>query len=248
MHTLFVIGSAGAGKTTFCSNLRERLSSAYLLNLDPSQNLDIFEYDIQEFIRTDDVMRTSGLGPNASILNAFEEMSHKLDSFELNGYVIVDMPGQIEIYLHCESFLKTLNYFKEQGSVIIINIFDIFNFTESDKYLSSSMNSCIMQARVNVPILNLISKCDLFGLTKNEIEKKSIKEKKFEFLDSENNFIFPEKYIKTKFEQDLLNFLNLNGYSDFKMIDYDDSALDDIIYEINSLLQYYDDVEFKENF
>lgn len=288
MHTILVIGSAGAGKSTFAIHLYDQLSNnnPILVNLDPSTtSLNDYSFDVREFIKTTDVMEECDLGPNGAILVAFSsmvnEMSNMLDEMA-DTVVIVDMPGQIEIYLHCESFIELVNLFKPHGPIVIVSIFDMFNFTSPEKFLSASMNSIIVRTRVTAPLITLVSKCDLFGLggeneenpedithdqnensdsnekqsgeeAKDEISiqnkpsnKKSayLNDKVLNFIDDEDNLFFPPEDLETPLQSKIYDFLILNDACTFKMIDYSDTS--NVIYEIKTVLQYFDDCETKQ--
>lgn len=276
MHTILVIGSAGAGKSTFCLNIYDHLRvqshNPVLVNLDPSQQTDSeYHFDIRDFITTQNVMESTDLGPNSSILMAFSLMIENLENMELEGYCIVDMPGQIEIFVHCESFIEIIKFLKTSGKCIIVNIFDCFNFTATEKFFSNCINQVICLSRCDLPFMTLVSKCDLFGIK----EKKDDEHDQFSIVDNDhyqkneqlsitnynfqdqnknvNNFIrngntlsFDDSKLKTKLEKDIYNFLQSNNILDFRIIDYDEEFFPDIVYEINMLLQYYEDIEFKE--
>lgn len=167
MYTVLVIGSAGSGKSTFCLNIYDQLlrDNPILINFDPSTvSRNEYTYDIREYISTQDVMEECDMGPNGSILIAIKEMVKEIDLItnELkNNFVIIDMPGQIEIYLHCSSFIQLMNHFKLLGQIIIVSMFDGFNFLCVEKFLASCLNMVIVTARVEAPVVCLVSKGDL---------------------------------------------------------------------------------------
>jgi GTPase SAR1 family protein len=69
-----IIGSPGAGKTTYCAGAQAFLHAldrpAAVVNLDPANERRLLPYapavDINELISVADVMREFGLGPNVS--------------------------------------------------------------------------------------------------------------------------------------------------------------------------------------
>lgn len=167
MYTVLVIGSAGSGKTTFSLNFYDHLSrdNPILINFDPSTvSQNEYTYDIREYISTQEVMEECNMGPNGSILIAIKEMVREINLItnELkNNFVLIDMPGQIEIYLHCSSFVRLMNHFKSLGQLVIVSMFDGFNFLCPEKFLASCLNMVIVTARIEAPVVCLVSKGDL---------------------------------------------------------------------------------------
>lgn len=107
------MGPAGAGKTTFCSaliqHLRNNRRSCFYINLDPAAEDFVYEpdVDIKELISLEDVMEELHLGPNGGLIYCFEFLLENLDFITdpletvTDEYlIIIDMPGQIELYTH----------------------------------------------------------------------------------------------------------------------------------------------------
>jgi len=110
---VLVMGPAGAGKSTFCaaliSHLRSNRRSSIYVNLDPAATDFVYEpdVDIKELISLDDVMEEMGLGPNGGLIYCFEFLMQNLDfltdpleTVSEEYLIIIDMPGQIELYTH----------------------------------------------------------------------------------------------------------------------------------------------------
>ncbi|CRK35455.1 hypothetical protein BN1708_006754, partial [Verticillium longisporum] len=110
---VMVMGPAGAGKSTFCASLITNLNlnrrSAFYVNLDPAA--ESFEHepdlDIKDLISLKDAMEEVGLGPNGGLIYCFEFLmenldwlTEALDSLTEEYLIIIDMPGQIELYTH----------------------------------------------------------------------------------------------------------------------------------------------------
>ncbi|KAF8674577.1 Conserved hypothetical ATP binding protein [Rhizoctonia solani] len=117
--TIITIGMAGSGKTTFVqritSYLRSTASSTtdaprppYVINLDPAVANVPFEanIDIRDTVDYKEVMKQYNLGPNGGILTSLNLFTTKFDqvlslvekrSSEVD-YIVLDTPGQIEIF------------------------------------------------------------------------------------------------------------------------------------------------------
>ncbi|KAG8737589.1 hypothetical protein FRC10_008046 [Ceratobasidium sp. 414] len=117
--TIITIGMAGSGKTTFVQRINSYLRSTpspatgsprapYVINLDPAVSNVPFEanIDIRDTVDYREVMKQYNLGPNGGILTSLNLFTTKFDQVltllekraaEVD-YVILDTPGQIEIF------------------------------------------------------------------------------------------------------------------------------------------------------
>ncbi|HEY9492091.1 MAG TPA: ATP/GTP-binding protein, partial [Nitrososphaeraceae archaeon] len=110
MDALFITGTAGSGKSLLSARLlewyKENPSFPISLNLDPGAiNLPYEpDVDIRDYIDIRAVMESYNLGPNGSLVMASDMIATRLDEIQrevdsLNpDYVIVDTPGQIELF------------------------------------------------------------------------------------------------------------------------------------------------------
>lgn len=107
-----VLGMAGSGKTTLMqrlnSHLHQRKTPYYLINLDPAVLDTPFgaNIDIRDTVNYREVMRQYQLGPNGGILTSlnlfatrFEDVMRLVEARAPSlDYVLLDTPGQIEIF------------------------------------------------------------------------------------------------------------------------------------------------------
>ncbi|XP_052227365.1 GPN-loop GTPase 3-like isoform X3 [Dreissena polymorpha] len=115
-YAQLVMGPAGSGKSTYCSNMVKHGESirriVHVVNLDPAA--EHFDYpvlvDVRELIQVDDAMEDESLrfGPNGGLVFCMEYLSQnfdwlheQLDDIE-DDYILFDCPGQIELYI-CKS-------------------------------------------------------------------------------------------------------------------------------------------------
>jgi GTPase SAR1 family protein len=109
--SVIILGMAGSGKTTFVKKFEEVLvdkdKETYVINMDPAVKDTLYEpnMDIRDTINYKEVMTSHGLGPNGAImtcLNLFATSIHKiigvLEKKEELDYIIVDTPGQLEVF------------------------------------------------------------------------------------------------------------------------------------------------------
>lgn len=109
--SVIILGMAGSGKTTFVKKFEEVLvekdKETYLINMDPAVKDTLYEpnMDIRDTINYKEVMNTHGLGPNGSIMTCLNLFATSIDKIigvlekklELD-YIIVDTPGQLEVF------------------------------------------------------------------------------------------------------------------------------------------------------
>lgn len=108
---MLAIGMAGTGKTTLVQRINAHLSQhkrkRFVINLDPAvialpYNAHI---DIRDTVDYAQVMKQYKLGPNGAILTSlnlfttkFNQVLDIVDSKQNLEYIILDTPGQIEIF------------------------------------------------------------------------------------------------------------------------------------------------------
>ncbi|TFY78177.1 hypothetical protein EWM64_g5832, partial [Hericium alpestre] len=175
-YAVFVTGPAGAGKSTFSGALMTHLAAskrtAHLVNLDPAASPDSFEYapsiDIRDLISVDDVMSELGYGPNGGLVYCFEYLMQNMDWLEEeigeyeDDYLIVDCPGQIELYTH-HPFLPVLVKNLNRLGIRTCATYLLESQFMEDKYKFFSGVLSAMSAMVNleIPWINIMSKMDL---------------------------------------------------------------------------------------
>ena len=170
--TLYVTGTAGAGKTRFVQSFQAWMKSAgydaISVNLDPGNESEGFEpdVDIREWVRLRDVMDDYGLGPNgaqvaASDLIALKIFEVKAAVTELKSdYVLVDTPGQVELFAFRESSRAIVDALSGDRSTIAF-LFDPALAKTASGLVSLLMLSATVEFRFRLPMLNLLTKADL---------------------------------------------------------------------------------------
>ncbi|KZW03971.1 ATP-binding protein Fet5 [Exidia glandulosa HHB12029] len=182
-YALVVTGPAGAGKSTFCNALLTHMNmskrTAHIVNLDPAADPEGAEYapsiDIRDLISLEDVMSELGYGPNGGLIYCFEYLLQNMDWFEEelgeyeSDYLIIDCPGQIELYTHHPLLPQFASHLSRLGVRTCVTYLIESQFME-DKYKFFSGVMSAMSAMVNfeVPWINILTKMDLVNPKSDE--------------------------------------------------------------------------------
>ena len=130
---IIVLGSAGCGKTTLVANFGKWIEETQDLNVsyvnfDPGVEELPYEpdFDIRNYIKVSDVMRKYHLGPNGALikssdlmLNYMDEIHKKLDKISAD-FILIDTPGQMELFVFRESGPKTISLLKNIGFPVAV--------------------------------------------------------------------------------------------------------------------------------
>ena len=172
MIIIFVVGTAGSGKSLFTASFTEWLKigkqKTITVNLDPGVlNLPYApDIDIRNRININQVMDEYNLGPNGALVLAADliaEESQKIggEIEELQSdVVVVDTPGQMELFAFRASGPYIANELTTEQKAIIYLFDSVFSFNPLN-YVSNMFLSAAVYNRFFFPQLHVLSKCDL---------------------------------------------------------------------------------------
>ncbi|KAG7144280.1 GPN-loop GTPase 2 like protein [Verticillium longisporum] len=172
-----VLGSPGAGKSTYCDGMHQFLSAigraCSVVNLDPANENANYPkaIDIRSIAKLEDIMARDRLGPNGGILYALEELEHNIDWLEEglkelgDDYVIFDCPGQVELYTHHSSLRNIFLRLQKLGyrlgyRLVVVHLSDSFCLTQPSLYISNLLLSLRAMLQMDLPHINVLSKID----------------------------------------------------------------------------------------
>ena len=171
---LYFIGTAGSGKSTISSVFHEwcqaRGIDAILVNLDPgAENLPYEpDVDIRDWISLKEIMTTYELGPNGAQIACADMIALNLDDIQKSirsfksDYIIVDTPGQLELFVFREAGRHTVKSLHPERSFIGYLLDPVLARSPSG-FASQLLLSLSTNFRLNQPQINLLSKVDLLS-------------------------------------------------------------------------------------
>ncbi|MDH4291889.1 MAG: ATP/GTP-binding protein [Dehalococcoidia bacterium] len=172
MFIVFIIGTAGSGKSLLTASLNEWLKvgkqKTATVNLDPGVLTLPYvpDIDVRNYININELMEKYGLGPNGALLMAADliaEEAQRLGS-EIqdlkSDVVVVDTPGQMELFAFRASGPYIVNELTKEPKAIIYLFDAVFSFNPLN-YVSNMFLSAAVYNRFFVPQLHVLSKCDL---------------------------------------------------------------------------------------
>jgi len=171
MKFLFFVGTAGSGKSTLVAAYKEWCDAngvdSIVINMDPGADTIPYdaEIDIREWISLDQVMRDYNLGPNGAQIVAADlmavhinKMTEILSGYEVD-YVLVDTPGQLELFAFRESSNVLVDSFGREDSMLIY-LSDPSLCKSPNGFVTAMTLGSLAQFRLQIPMMNLLSKAD----------------------------------------------------------------------------------------
>jgi len=174
MRNIYFVGTAGSGKSSLILSYKEWLDAngidSVVVNMDPGADALPYtaDVDIREWISLQDVMDEYALGPNgAQVVCAdlmamnIDKLTDALSTFRTN-YVLIDTPGQLELFVFRRSSNVIADALGKERSMTVF-LADPMLCRTSNGFISSMMLSSIVQFRMRMPMMNILSKSDLLG-------------------------------------------------------------------------------------
>ncbi|AKA74256.1 GTPase [Saccharolobus solfataricus] len=181
MYYVFILGTAGSGKTTLTKNLQDYLldqeMDTAVINLDPAvEHLPYTpDFDVRDYVDAYEVMQNYHLGPNSSLIASIDliltkasEIKSEIDQIEAN-YVLVDTPGQIELFAYRDTGRLISQLIRGNNKALGLFLLDSFLAKEARSFISLLLLSSSIKFRLDLPIINILNKIDL--LTEKELEQ-----------------------------------------------------------------------------
>ena len=219
MKSIFIVGTAGSGKSLLTSKIHEYYTRngafSAILNLDPGvESLPYScDIDVRDYVDIVSIMKQYDLGPNGALIMTNDLIASKIDSIqdeidEVNpDYLLIDTPGQIELFAYRASgkFLVQNLRIDEKMSIFL---FDGALITSPINFVSIALLATSIKLRLGLPAINVLTKTDLIGKKLKDILKWSTN------LSALENAISQEADGETyTLTTNILRGLNLGGFA-----------------------------------
>jgi GTPase SAR1 family protein len=219
LKAIFVAGTAGSGKSLLTSKIHEYYTRngafTAILNLDPGVISLPYtpDIDIRDSVDIVSIMKQYDLGPNGALMMANDLIASKLDELQeevdkINpDYLIVDTPGQIELFAYRTSGPYFVNNFMaDQKSALFL--YDGVLVTTAVNFVSMALLATSIRLRMGMPTINVLTKTDLIADKISEILRWTTNLKTLEnAISAEAD---GETYVLVT---NILRSLNLSGFA-----------------------------------
>ena len=229
MKAIFVTGTAGSGKSMLTSKILEYYQTngvfASVLNLDPGVESLPYrpDVDVRDYVDIVQIMQQYDLGPNGSMIMANDLIATKIEDIqnEIHGvnpdYLIVDTPGQIELFAYRASgpfFIQNIDASEKTN----IFLYDGTMIVSPSNFISISLLATSIKLRLGLPTINVMTKTDLIPDKIDQVLKWSSDpislEEELKTLEGET-YSFATDILRTlnigEFAGDLIPISNLTG-------------------------------------
>lgn len=219
MKAIFVAGTAGSGKSLLTSKIHEYYTRngafTAILNLDPGVISLPYtpDIDIRDSVDIVSIMKQYDLGPNGALMMANDLIASKLDELQEEAdkinpdYLIVDTPGQIELFAYRTSGPYFVNNFVADQKVSLF-LYDGVLVTTAVNFVSMALLATSIRLRMGMPTINVLTKTDLIADRITEILRWTTNLKTLEnAISAEAD---GETYVLVT---NILRSLNLSGFA-----------------------------------
>jgi GTPase SAR1 family protein len=175
MFMMFLVGTAGSGKSLLTAALEDWLVSSEIsvavVNLDPGVESPPYtsDVDIRNYVDYGEIMQQFGLGPNGALVasldmgvSSADEIREEILDFD-RDYVIVDCPGQIELFAYRNSGPLMVSSLVGEDPALSMYLLDSNIARLPSGYLSSMLLGMSINIRFGLPQLNVLSKADILS-------------------------------------------------------------------------------------
>ncbi|MBO8180946.1 MAG: ATP/GTP-binding protein [Archaeoglobus sp.] len=177
---IYLTGTAGSGKTYMTKAIADWFDLKKLdyltVNLDPGADFLPYsaDIDVREWFTLEDIMGRYNVGPNGAQIIGADLVSTLVDDIKdeiqlsSSEYVLIDTPGQLELFTLRESSRILVNVLNPERSVMVYLFDPVVSKTPSG-FLSMLFMASSAVFRLEIPQVLVLSKSDL--LTERELEK-----------------------------------------------------------------------------
>jgi GTPase SAR1 family protein len=172
MFVVFIIGTAGSGKSLLTASFSDWLKLAkqnvIAVNLDPGVLTLPYtpDIDIRDYVKIEQLMEQYELGPNGALIMAAdliaqetERLGEEIATFNPD-IALIDTPGQMELFAFRASGPYIANELTKEPKTLIY-LFDSVFSSNPLNYVSNVFLSAAVYNRFFTPQIHVLSKSDL---------------------------------------------------------------------------------------
>lgn len=174
MYFVFIVGMAGSGKSLLTASLQEWLrlteQNVIALNLDPGAIRLPYspDVDVRDYISINRLMEDYELGPNGALIMAADLIGDHLEEIKTEvedtnaDIVLVDTPGQIELFAFRESGPFISRMISEDPKALLF-LLDAPFCKNPLNYVSNMYLAMAVYSRILIPQVYAFTKIDLIS-------------------------------------------------------------------------------------
>lgn len=245
----------------------------HVANLDPAAEHFGYElaFDIKDLISVEEVMGELGLGPNGGLIYCMEYLMNNLDwlqdhldNFDDDEYLILDCPGQLELYTHVPLMRNVIDRMRMWGydsSMVAVFLIDVTFVIDIPKFISGSLLSLSAMIALELPHVNVLTKCDL--IAEEEVDRILNLQSASELWnrDQDSHSILSSRYEDSTDDQRRLERRRRNRQrltdsicqllDDYTMVSYvplnikNEDSIDHVLACVDATIQYGEDLEVR---
>jgi hypothetical protein len=178
--TVFIIGTAGSGKTIFTAAFRRYLADQDVdvisVNLDPAVQRVPYtcEIDARDYINIQDLIDKYELGPNGAMITAIDLVASEMQAIkgDIDDYnaeaILIDTPGQLEVFVYRSSGPIITREFSADSTACLF-LMDSNLVRTPSSWISLNLLAMSTQFRLELPMIYGLSKMDL--LVETELQQ-----------------------------------------------------------------------------
>lgn len=181
VQVLVLTGPGGSGKTSLVAAFSKWLENEFqvsvgILNLDPAVEKLPYtpDFDVRNLIDFKKLMIDEGLGPNGAMVRASDMLADSVEKLVdsvrrlRKDLVLVDTPGQSELFILRRSGPKVINSLRSMAPSVVVHLIDPTVDESPSEMVISYLMSLVVRLRLDVPVIPVISKSDVM---RREIRK-----------------------------------------------------------------------------
>ena len=185
--------------------------SCFYVNLDPAAEDFAYEpdLDIKDLISLEDVMEEMALGPNGGLIYCFEYeinraarppmltytrfllenldfLTEAMDPLTEEYLIVIDMPGQIELYTHIPVVPALVKHLTRTGALNVnlcaAYLLEATFVIDRAKFFAGTLSAMSAMIMLEIPHINVLSKMDL---VQGSVPRKELKR----FIDPDTSLL-----------------------------------------------------------